>query len=407
MIIPSIDLMNGKAVQLQQGKKLILEREDVLELAREFSKYGEIAVIDLDAALGTGSNVSIIKEICKIADCRVGGGIRSIEKANEILSAGAKKIIIGTKASPEFLQKLPKERLIVAIDTKGEKVVTQGWTHSTKDTPDQLIKVVDPYCSEYLFTNVDVEGMMDGLNFDIVERLIKLTDHPMTIAGGITTIADIQRLEHLNLNSQIGMAIYTGAIDLNNAFCDTVDFEKGKGLVPTIVEDNYGQVLMLAYSSEESLQQTFKTGLATYFSRSRQEIWVKGKTSSHIQEFITARYDCDRDTLLFRVAQTESACHLEQYSCFGDKRFSLDLLYEVIKQRLENPSPTSYTAKIAQTESSIMEKIREESAEVINYEDRENLIWELADLNYFLLVLMAKKGITPQEIRNELRRRRK
>lgn len=407
MIIPSIDLMNGKAVQLQQGKKLILERDDIFELANEFKKYGEIAVIDLDAALGKGNNIDIIKKLCSVAPCRVGGGIRSVEKANELLQAGAQKIIIGTAATPEFLQQLPKERLIVAIDTKGDKVVNQGWVNVTDMTPQNMIARMDAYCSEYLFTNVDVEGMMQGLKFKIVDELKTLTTHPMTIAGGITTISDIEALEKRNLNSQIGMAIYTGAIKLSEAFTDMIDFEKGSGLVPTIVEDEKGQILMLAYSNRQSLLQTFKTGLGTYFSRSRNEIWVKGKTSSNVQTFITARYDCDRDTLLFRVKQENRACHLEQYSCFGDQRFSLSNLYEVIAERIENPSPKSYTSKIAEQESSIMAKIQEESAEVLNYVDRENLVWEISDLTYFLLVLMAKKRITPDEIRNELWRRRR
>ncbi|UYP46805.1 Histidine biosynthesis bifunctional protein HisIE [Candidatus Lokiarchaeum ossiferum] len=407
MIIPSIDLMNGKAVQLQQGKKLILEREDIFELANEFKKYGEIAVIDLDAALGKGDNIDIIKKLCSIAPCRVGGGIRSLERANELLQAGAQKIIIGTAATPEFLQKLPKDRLIVAIDTKGDKVVNRGWQNKTNITPQAMIALVDSFCSEYLFTNVDVEGMMQGLEFKIVDELQQLTKNPMTVAGGTTTISDIKDLEKRNLNSQIGMAIYTGAIELSEAFVEMIDFDKGAGLVPTIVEDDKGQILMLAYSNRQSLLQTFKTGLGTYFSRSRKEIWIKGKTSSNMQTFITARYDCDRDTLLFRVKQENRACHLEQYSCFGDQRFSLSNLYEVITDRIDNPSPQSYTSKIVQQESLIMAKIQEESAEVVNYVDRDNLVWEISDLTYFLMVLMAKKGITPAEIRNELWRRRR
>ncbi|MDP3766195.1 MAG: HisA/HisF-related TIM barrel protein, partial [Nanoarchaeota archaeon] len=160
MIIPSIDLMNGKAVQLKQGKEKVLERKDVLALAKEFGKYGEIAVIDLDAALGKGNNSELIKKICKIADCRVGGGIRTIEKANEILQAGAKKIIIGTKANSEFLKQLPKDRVMVAIDAKDNYVVTEGWTKKTNATPQQLISRLESYCSGFLFTNVDKEGLM-------------------------------------------------------------------------------------------------------------------------------------------------------------------------------------------------------------------------------------------------------
>src|SRR3989344_8446544 len=164
MIVPSIDLMDGKAVQLRQGKEKVLEREDVLELALEFRKYGEIAVIDLDAAFGKGDNAELIKKICGIADCRVGGGIRTVQKANEIMQAGAKKIIIGTKATPEFLKQLPKEKVIVAIDTKDNYVVNKGWTKKTKKTPEEAIKELEPYCSEFLFTNVNKEGLMQGFD---------------------------------------------------------------------------------------------------------------------------------------------------------------------------------------------------------------------------------------------------
>src|SRR3990167_5316911 len=146
MIIQSIDLINGKAVQLKQGKEKVLEREDVLELALEFRKYGEIAVIDLDAAFGKGNNLELIKKICKIADCRVGGGIRTIEKANEILQACAKKIIIGTKATPRFLAQLSRDRIIVAIDSKDNIVVNKGWTAKTNRSPSDLIKELEPYC---------------------------------------------------------------------------------------------------------------------------------------------------------------------------------------------------------------------------------------------------------------------
>lgn len=218
MIIPSIDIMNGKAVQLKQGKKKVLERENVTELAKDFKKYGEIAVIDLDSTLGKGDNLDMIKKLCKIADCRVGGGIRSIEKAEKILSYGAKKIIIGTRADPEFLSKLDKEKIIVAVDSKSGKVVNRGWTSITKKTPRELIIKLEEYCSGFLFTNVDVEGLMQGLDFEIVKNLKKSTKKNLTVAGGITSIDDIIELEKIGVDCQIGMAIYTGKINLDEAF---------------------------------------------------------------------------------------------------------------------------------------------------------------------------------------------
>jgi len=160
MIIPSIDIMEGKAVQLKQGKDKVLERENVLELAEYFGRFGEIAVIDLDAAMGKGNNLELIKKLCKIAHCRVGGGIRSVEKAKEILSYGAKKIIIGTKASEYFLSHLPKDKVIVAIDANKGKIVTEGWLKEINATPAEYVQRFDNLCSGYLYTIVEKEGMM-------------------------------------------------------------------------------------------------------------------------------------------------------------------------------------------------------------------------------------------------------
>ena len=407
MIIPSIDLMNGKAVQLKQGKEKVLERENVLELAKEFSRYGEVAVIDLDAAMGKGDNLALIKKICRIADCRVGGGIRTIEKANEILQAGAKKVIIGTKATPEFLKQLPKDRVIVAADTKGGYVVVKGWVEKTKQKPDELIKKLEMYCSGFLFTNVDREGLMKGLDFGIVKRLKSLTKNRLTVAGGITSVDDIKRLEEIGADSQIGMALYTGKIKLNEAFVSVLDFRKGRGLIPTIVQDDKKHVMMLAFSSRESLLKTFESGKATYYSRSRRKLWQKGETSGNYQDILRAKYDCDKDTLLFVVKQKNAACHEGRHSCFGDKEFSLEELYAVIEERTLNPKKGSYTSEIAQDERKIKAKIKEECNEVLNYRDSDNLVWEIADLFYFVMVIMAKKGITLEDIKNELWRRRK
>lgn len=407
MIIPSIDLMNGKAVQLRQGKEKVLERENVLGLAKEFSKYGEIAVIDLDAAMGKGNNLELIKKICKIADCRVGGGIRTIEKANELLQAGAKKVIIGTKATPEFLKQLPKDRVIAAVDTKDGYVVTKGWTEKTKQKPEELIKKLEPYCSGFLFTNVNKEGLMQGIDFSIVKKLKKLTKNSLTVAGGISSIEDIRKLEDLGADSQLGIALYTGKIKLNEAFISLLDFRKNNGLIPTIAQDDKKQVLMLAFSNKDSLLKTFKTGKATYYSRSRKKIWEKGETSGNYQQILRVKYDCDKDALLFIVKQKNVACHTGKYSCFDDKEFSFEELYDVISDRIINPKKGSYTSNIAADEKKIKDKIKEECKEVLDYKDDGNLVWEISDLLYFIFVLMAKKDIDIKDIENELWRRRK
>ena len=232
-------------------------------LAYEFAKYGEVAVIDLDAALGQGDNSELIAKICKIADCRVGGGIRSVEKAQRMLGAGAKKIIVGTKANAGFLLKLPKERVIVAIDAKDRCVVCEGWRRKTGKSPIEVVRELEGYCSEFLFTNVDKEGLMQGCDFAIVRELMRVTQNKLTVAGGISSFEDIKVLEDMGVNSQVGMALYTGRINLSDAFVSLLDFEKDQGLIPTVVQDERGQVLMLAYSCRESVYKTFECGRAT------------------------------------------------------------------------------------------------------------------------------------------------
>ncbi len=407
MIIPSIDLMGGKAVQLRQGKEKVLEVGDVLGLAREFRKYGEIAVIDLDAALGKEDNFELVKQICAIADCRVGGGIRSLEKVSEVLRAGAKKVIIGTSATPKFLEKLPKDKVIVALDTKNGSVVTEGWTKSSGKNPFAQMKELEPYCSEFLFTNVDREGLLAGVDMGLVKKLKGASKNKITFAGGISTIEEIKMLEDEGFNSQAGMAIYTGKIRLADAFISLLDFSKNNGLVPTIVQDNRGQVLMMAFSSRESLIKTFESGRANYYSRSRKKLWQKGETSGNFQELVKARFDCDRDTLLFTVAQNGNACHIGDYSCFGEREFRFSDLYGVILERVQNPADGSYTSKLACDEQLLKSKINEEALEVAYYKNKENLILEIADLAYFVMVLMAKNKVTIGDVKNELWGRRR
>lgn len=409
MLVASIDLMDGKAVQLQQGKTKVLEREDVLELAKYYARFGEVAVIDLDCALNTGkNNEELIKKICKIAPCRVGGGIRTVEKAKEVLSWGAKKIIIGTAASEDFLSKLPKSRVLVAIDSRDGKITTKGWQETSQFSTLDYVKRFEDYCCGFLFTIVEKEGMMQGTNLEFIKEIASQTKNPITAAGGISSIEEIIELQKNNISSQLGMAIYTGKISLEDAFCACLDFEKQDGLIPTIVQDKMTkQVLMLAYSTPESLKKSFETGLATYYSRSRKELWTKGLTSGNTQELLNAKFDCDQDAILFTVNQKGDACHLNRYSCFEDKNFTLEELYNIILDRKEKMPQGSYTTKLFNNEFYLKRKIMEEAFETVNFSEGDGLGWEAADLMYHLFVFMAMHNTTPEDIRNNLKSRAK
>ncbi len=411
MVIASIDLMNGKAVQLRQGKEKILERDDPLALAKEFNKYGEIAVIDLDAAMNTGENRKIIAEILKIAECRVGGGIRSVENAKEMISLGATKIIIGSKAfendivNHDFLSKLAlaidRNKIIIAVDALNGEIVTEGWKHRTGLVLFDIVNQIEKYASEFLFTVVDREGTLSGTDIKAVKRLKSLTNNKITVAGGISSIDEIKEIAELGEDVQIGMSLYTGKIDLKEAFIESINWRDE--LIPTITQDYTGQVLTLAYSNRDSLKKSFETGKMWYFSRSRNKLWMKGESSKNFQEVLKLRADCDRDALLATVKQKGVACHTGSYSCFGDKKFSFYTLYEVVKDRIENPVPESYTARL--TDSLLKRKIMEEAREVVNAKDKNEIVWEVADLLYFIVVILAKNGVDMDSIFYELKRR--
>lgn len=408
MIIPSIDIMDGKAVQLKQGQEKVLERDNVLELAEYFGRFGEIAVIDLDAAMGKGNNVELIKEICKVADCRVGGGIRTVEKAKEILSYGAKKIIIGTAASELFLSQLPREKVILAIDSKFGKVVTQGWQTQTSNTADELVRRFDNLCSGYLYTIVEKEGMMGGTDIEAMKKIRSITKKELVAAGGISSIEEILELDKINVNCQLGMGIYTGKIDLEEAYTSLLDFEKEKGLIPTVIQDRSSkEVLMVAYSNIDSVKKSLKTGKATYYSRSRKKLWTKGETSGNTQKLIQAKYDCDRDSLVYIVEQTGFACHTGTATCFGDRNFDLDELYKVLESRAKELPVDSFTTKLFNDELFLKRKINEEAFEVVHAANKDELIWEVSDLTYFVMTLMVKHGVTLDDIKNHLSSRRK
>ena len=408
MIIPSIDLMDGKAVQLRQGKEKVLEKDNVLELAKYYSRFGEISVIDLDAAMNKGNNEALIKEICKIAHCRVGGGIRDKEKAKRILANGAKQIIIGTAADEEFLSKLPHDKVLVAIDSKKGKVTTEGWTKEVDASPEDYIKRFDDLCAGYLYTIVDKEGMMQGTDIESIKKIRSLTNKTLIAAGGISTIDEIAELNKINVSTQLGMCIYTGAVKLEDAYIKVLDFEKQNGLIPTVVQDiDTKQVLMLAYSNEESLRKSFETGLATYYSRSRKELWTKGLTSGNTQELISSKFDCDRDTLLFKVRQKGVACHTGRYSCFEDREFCINELYNLLLDRKEKLPENSYTTKLFKNEFYLQRKVMEEAFESVNFEKGDGLEWEASDLAYHMLTFMALHNVTPQDIINNLASRTK
>ncbi len=400
MIIPAIDLMDNKIVRLKQGKEKTFESSDIDFYVEKFKLFPEINVIDLNAALDHEENKELVKRLCGKMRCNVGGGIRTKELAFEYLRAGAKHVIIGTKASVEFLSELPKHRVIVALDVKEGKVSIKGWQVTTELKLKEQIKKLDNYCAGFLITNIDVEGKNEGVNLNFIKELEGLTSKRIMVAGGIYSYNEVKEIHQLGFDQVIGTAIYTKKLDIIEALLNIIDFSKG--LIPTIVQDQKRNVLMLAFSNKDSIRNTFETKLATYFSRSRDQLWQKGNTSGNVQKIISINVGCESNSLIYTVEQEGVACHKQQYTCFGEQEFDLTYLLQFLEKKANGITRATYTSKLLENETELKKKIIEEAYEVIEAKNKDEQIWEVADLIYFLLVYMAKHKITVQEILNEL-----
>ncbi|HTB15539.1 MAG TPA: 1-(5-phosphoribosyl)-5-[(5-phosphoribosylamino)methylideneamino] imidazole-4-carboxamide isomerase [Bryobacteraceae bacterium] len=220
MIIPCIDLMEGKVVQLVQGREKALEGDAPLAMLAKFAAFPEIQVIDLDAAMGRGENRSLVELLASRAKCRVGGGVRTAERARQLVELGAHRVIVGTAAFTPVIEEIAAavgaEKILIALDSKHGKIVVKGWQESTEFTAEEVIARLEPFCRGFLCTYVDKEGMMQGTDLEWFRRLRATTSHEITAAGGITTIEEIRALQAMDIDAALGMAIYTGRLDLGD-----------------------------------------------------------------------------------------------------------------------------------------------------------------------------------------------
>ena len=224
MLIPSIDLMGGKIVQLVQGGRKALEFEDFEEWIARFSSFPLVQLIDLDAALGTGNNRDLVREFARRLPCQVGGGVRSIQTAEQMLSIGAKRVILGsslirdgqpdTVFAEEVARAAGPDKLVFAIDSKQGRVAIRGWRELTSITPLEMIAALESWCGAFLYTHIDTEGLMQGIPFDTVSRLRGATRKKLIVAGGIASSEQIDQLDGMGIDAVVGMAIYTARLKL-------------------------------------------------------------------------------------------------------------------------------------------------------------------------------------------------
>ena len=227
MLIPAIDLQNGRVVQLVQGEKLAIEAADPEPWIQKFSTFPRVQVIDLDAAKGQGDNAGLVTMLCGRLPCRVGGGIRSLERARAVLDAGAHAVIVSSALftngevdlgfARTLADALGADRIIAAVDSRGGKVAIHGWRTILPVTAVEAVRMLEPYCGEFLYTHVDTEGLMQGTDMAAILAVRGATTRRLTAAGGITTWDEIDRLDAEGVDAVAGMAVYTGALSLDRA----------------------------------------------------------------------------------------------------------------------------------------------------------------------------------------------
>ncbi|MDR2394932.1 MAG: phosphoribosyl-ATP diphosphatase [Treponema sp.] len=435
MVIASIDIQHGQVVQLKQGRDLVLQQDNAAQLAETFDRYGEVAVIDLDGAMGTGSNLDMIKPLLRKAACRLGGGIKTLEQARYLVSLGAQQIIIGSRAfrdppgtgrdggtlrlRTDFLQALAKEigreRVMVAVDarkneTGNYEIVIDGWKTPTGLPLIETAQAAEPFVAGLLFTCVEREGTMTGIDMAGVGRLREGISCGLTVAGGVSTLEEIEALAVLGCDVQLGMALYTGRIDLGEAFIRSLNWQKGPSpqgaLLPVIAQSSDGQVMMTGFADQEAVAASFSRGTLCFHSRTRNTLWMKGERSGNTLKLLRLRADCDRDALLAVVEAAGPVCHTGAYSCFETgRRYTWEYLQSIIADRFCNPTPGSYTATL--DDKLVREKIMEEAEEVCTAKTHAEVVWEAADLVFFTTTLMTREGVTVAEVLDELDRRHK
>lgn len=340
LIFPAIDIQDGRCVRLYQGEFSTAQvvADDPLETARSFAKAGAewIHMVDLDGArAGRPVNRDIFRAVAQQSGCKLelGGGIRDLATIDAYVSDGVSRVILGSAAlkDPSLVEQAVArygERIAVGIDARGGMVAAEGWLEASEVHYIDLAKEMERRGVRcIIFTDIARDGTLSGPSMEQLEALNSAVSCDIIASGGIKSIEDIRALCERGFYGAIcGKSLYEGTLDLGEALSAAAGsaalaLEKirygSDGLIPTVVQQwDTGEVLMLAYMNQESLQRTLETGTTWFYSRSRQKLWNKGESSGHVQKVISLRADCDYDTLLVRVNQTGPSCHTGSHNCF-------------------------------------------------------------------------------------------
>lgn len=385
MIVPSIDLMDGQAVQLVGGEAKALDAGDPRPIAERFARVGPIAVIDLDAALGRGSNAAVIVDLVRRFPCRVGGGVRDADTARRWLDLGAEQVILGTRAVPEVLSELPAERVIAALDARHGEVVVEGWRTGTGAGIVERMRALRPWVGGFLVTFVEREGRLGGTDLGRVRGLVEAADGAaLTIAGGVTTAEELAAVDTLGADAQVGMAIYTGRLDLGDAFAAPLR-ARSAGPWPVLVVDVHGVAVAFDTAEAATVRRAVAEGRA--LTRERDHGPLAG-----------LRLDRARRAIRMQLAGAAPR------SDFGSDD-GLPALARRLRALVDHAPEGSYTRRLLADPALLRAKLVEEAGELADAEPGAHAAEELADVLYFALVAAARAGVRLEDAARILDRR--
>ncbi len=393
MNIPSLRIVSGQQERAGAERHTAVDAVEIMGLAEGLSRAGEIAVIDVDAERGGGDNLSVLKSLCSRFACRVGGGIRTQERGRVLLRAGAEKIIIGHDAQVEVLRAFRSMHVLLELDLGGVDVKGR-------------IGATEAHCSGYLCINVPHDDETGRVDAEAVRRLTMITDRRLCLALDDVTVEEVAALDRMGVDVQVSETLQPGLVLAAESFASCVRWSDD-GTVPTVVQDTAGQVLMLASSSWESLVKSLRSGEGTYYSAARGSIWRKGEKTGHDQLLLRCVPSCDRTALHFLVRQAGVACEKGTYSCFGEREFSLHFLAEITATKKSGDPASSYTARLLGDPQSFAAVIREKTEELVRAQKRDETLWAIADLVYFLVVKAVSKDLGWGDVVRELRGRQR
>lgn len=452
-ILPCLDIRNGRVVKGQQFKNVV-DVEDPLTLARTYDEAGADELVMYDITATTEGRTFFLKTIQSIAreisiPLTVGGGIRTIWDIEQVVSAGAQKVSINSAAirNPSLINEAATQfgsaAVVIAIDAKQVEPHTwHAFTHGgKKDTGIDALQwakeAVKRGAGELVINSMDEDGMKTGFNLPLQEAMRSVVSVPLIASGGAGSLDDFKEVfESGAADGALAASVFHyGELSIQdvkayiqtddiveeenqmNIDLDSVVFDSN-GILPAIVQDEQtGDVLMLAYVNKEALQKSIETKETWFYSRSRKKLWNKGATSGNRQQITQITFDCDQDALLFSVIPQGPACHTGETSCFYNdvwdhervNRSVLTQLTERIADRRANPKDGAYTTYLFnEGVDKILKKIGEEASEVIigaKNNDKQEVIWEIADLTYHTLVLMEQLDIPVSDIQRELTKR--